>query len=82
MEDLLQESYERDKISSGVIIEGVTPEFIWYESEQLKQSMSNWQSRLTKIVAVMEARHKEHLKMIDGLLYENKKLKEELNERS
>jgi hypothetical protein len=57
-------------------VEGITEEYVWYNSKLLINKMSSWQSEFEKVAMVMEARHKEHLKIISGLLDECKKLKD------
>lgn len=60
---------------------GITPDFIWYESEILLRDMGAWESRFKRLVSVMEQRHKDHLHMIDGLLREVRALKQKLKEK-
>lgn len=60
---------------------GITPEFIWYESEILVRDMGAWESRFKRLVSVMEQRHKDHLKMIGDLMKENRTLKQKLQEK-
>jgi hypothetical protein len=69
-------------LKDSVAVEGVTADFVWYESEVILRQMEATQSRLKKLVSVMEARHKEHLRMINRLLDELSELKKELNERT
>lgn len=70
-------------VKDTITTEGITEDYVWYESELLLNTMRAWESKFKRLVSVMEARHKEHLHMIDGLLHENKLLKEQLkNERS
>lgn len=67
-------------MANAVVVEGVTADFVWYESEVLNADMRMWGARLKKLVSVMESRHKEHLEIIQNLLTENKQLKQELLE--
>ena len=60
--------------------EGITEDYVWYKSKLLINKMTDWQTEFEKVVNVMEARHKEHLKIISNLLDEIKKLKEENDE--
>lgn len=69
-------------VKDSVTVQGITEDFIWYESEILMRDMGAWGSRFKRLVETMEARHKEHLHMIDGLLHEIKLLKEQLNDRT
>jgi hypothetical protein len=66
----------------AVVVEGLTEDYVWYHADLLERDMNGWQSRFKKLVSVMESRHKEHLRMINGLLDELSELKKELNERS
>lgn len=66
------------EIKDSVDVMGVTSDHVWYETDRLVRDMSAWQSRFKRLSETMEARHKEHLHIIDNLLYEIKKLKEEL----
>lgn len=59
---------------------GITRDFIWYESEILKREMAQWENRFTRLIKIMEERHKEHEKMIDDLIAENRKLKLKMKE--
>ena len=61
-------------------VEGITADYVWYQSKLLTNKMNEWQLEFDKVVGVMEARHKEHLKIIGDLLDEIKKLKEKANE--
>jgi hypothetical protein len=61
-------------------VEGITADYVWYQSKLLTNKMNEWQLEFDKVVGVMEARHKEHLKIISDLLDEIKKLKEKANE--
>ena len=60
--------------------EGITADYVWWNAKVLTTKMSQWQHDFDRVVSVMEARHKEHLKIIEDLLKEIKQLKEKLNE--
>jgi hypothetical protein len=62
-------------LKESVTVQGITEDFIWYESEALIRDMSAWSSRFKRLVETMEARHKEHLRIIETLLHEIKTLK-------
>lgn len=66
----------------SVTTEGITADYVWYESKQLLAKLDAWKWDFKRVVKVMDDRHAEHLKMIDGLLRENKALKEKLKEKS
>lgn len=69
-------------IKDTVTVQGITEDFVWYESEALVRDMGAWQNRFQRLVSVMEARHKEHLRIIETLLNEIKTLKEKNRERT
>ncbi len=71
-------SSDMDQLQQGVIVEGITSDYVWYESKRLTDKMSSWGSEFQKITNVMETRHKEHLKMIADLLAERAELRREL----
>jgi hypothetical protein len=58
-------------------VEGITADYVWYQSKLLTNKMNEWQLDFDKVVGVMEARHKEHLKIIGELLDEIKELKKD-----
>ena len=58
-------------------VEGISEDYVWYQSQILTNKMKYWQIEFDKVVGVMEARHKEHLKIIGKLLDEIKELKKE-----
>jgi hypothetical protein len=70
---------EEFKIKEGVEIEGITPDFVWYESDKLIRDMQAWISRFQKLANVMEARHREHVKMLDDVMRQNDSLKFQIN---
>ena len=79
MNEFLKDVFIKDMADVNRV-EGITEEYVWYNSKLLINKMSSWQTEFEKVVMVMEARHKEHLKIISNLLDEIKKLKEENNE--
>jgi hypothetical protein len=70
---------EQFEIKHGVEIEGITPDFVWYESDLLIRDMQAWISRFQKLTNVMEARHREHVKMLDDVMRQNDSLKFQLS---
>ena len=58
--------------------EGITDDYVWWNSRILTGKMSSWTNDFERMVKVMEARHKEHLKMIADLLEDRKKLMDHL----
>lgn len=76
-----KEFLEEFNIKENIEVPGITADHVWYETDRLLAAMSDWHSRFKRLSSVMEARHKEHLKIIDDLLAENRKLKEQLKEK-
>ena len=68
------------EIKDSYTVQGITEDYVWYQSKLLANKMNEWQMDFERLVNVMENRHKEHLKIISNLLDEIKKLKEENNE--
>ena len=68
----IKESYE---------VEGITEDFIWYNSKILKNKMSSWKYEFERIVNVMESRHKEHLEIISDLMRENNFLRSKVKQK-
>lgn len=69
------------EIKDFVSVMGVSEDFVWYETDRLLRDMTMWQSRFRRMSETMENRHKEHLKIIDSLMQEIKKLKQELKDK-
>jgi hypothetical protein len=79
MDKFMKDNFIEDMASVNRV-EGITEDYVWYQSQILTNKMNQWQLEFDKVVGVMEARHKEHLKIIGDLLDEIKKLKEKANE--
>jgi hypothetical protein len=62
----------------GTKVEGITDDYVWWNSRILTNKMTEWSNDFQRLVKVMEDRHKEHLKMIGELLEERKQLKDQL----
>jgi hypothetical protein len=69
---------EQFEIKDNINVEGITADYVWYNANLLTQKMSFWATDFQKLVSVMEARHKEHLKIIDDLLAQQGVLKREI----
>ena len=65
----------------SVTVEGITEDYVWYQAKILTQKMSQWNTDFEKLVGVMESRHKEHLRMLDTAMHENRILKLRLKEK-
>jgi hypothetical protein len=62
-------------IKESHMTEGISADFVWYEAsvirEALKHAFSVNMHRFDKVVSVMEARHKEHIKMLQDVMNKN-----------
>ena len=67
-------------VEDSITVEGITEDFVWYHAKLLQEKMAHWQLDFEKLVKVMEARHNEHLKMLDTAMSENRILKLRLKE--
>ena len=75
---------EEDKlfvVKNNINVEGIDENFVWYESQILREAMNSWSYKFEKMVRVMEARHKEHLQMLATVMAENAALKRKLKEK-
>jgi hypothetical protein len=65
-------------IKESHMAEGISADFVWYEAsvirEALKHAFSVNMHRFDKVVSVMEARHKEHIKMLQDVMDQNRDL--------
>lgn len=68
-----------DKLQQDVTVEGITADYVWYNAKLLTDKMSFWEHDFQKLVRTMEARHNEHLQMINDLLQERGVLKREIS---
>jgi hypothetical protein len=71
---------DKDKIfeiKDSIKVEGITDDYVWWHKEKLLLQMKSWEFDFKRMCEVMEARHNEHLKMIEDLLREIKLLKKE-----
>lgn len=76
MDKFMKDNFIEDMASVNRV-EGTTVDYVWYHSKILTNKMKEWQLEFDRVVNVMEARHKEHLKIIGDLLDEIKELKKE-----
>ena len=65
-------------IKESHMAEGISADFVWYEASIIRNSMQSSLARFDKVVSVMEARHKEHQKMLQDLMDQNRALKNKL----
>ena len=76
MDEFIKDTFIEDMAEVNRV-EGISEDYVWYQSQILTNKMKYWQMEFDKVVGVMEARHKEHLKIIGDLLDEIKELKKE-----
>lgn len=62
-----------------VIVEGVTPDFIWYEMDLMQRKLSDISQRLNHVMKVSQARDHDQKKMMRDLISENSQLRVENN---
>ena len=69
-------------IKESHMAEGISADFVWYEASIIREALNGAfatnMHRFDKVVRVMEARHKEHIKMLQDLMDQNRALKYEL----
>ena len=70
---------DAEKLDKGVLVEGITSDYVWYNADLLTRKMGSWGHEFQKLVNVMETRHKEHLQMIADLLQERGNLRREIS---
>jgi len=68
-------------VEDSITVEGITDEYVWYHAKLLSAKMSQWDHDFQKLVKVMESRHKEHLRMLDTAMHENRILKLRMKEK-
>lgn len=64
-------NHEDFRIKESYTVEGITADFVWYESTIIREGLTAAMNRFEKVVSVMEARHKEHLKMLQDVMSKN-----------
>ena len=79
---MIPESLKQYEIKDNVMVDGITEDYVWYHAKLLQEKMTHWQLDFEKLVAVMESRHKEHLRMLNSAMEENRILKRQLKEKS
>ena len=70
-------------VKESHMAEGITADYVWYEASIIREALNHAFSvnmhRFDKVVSVMEARHKEHLKMLQDVMDQNRALKAQIN---
>ena len=64
-----------DRPKDEVIIEGNTPDFIWYEMDLMQRKLGDISSRLAHVMKVAQARDGDQKKMMRDLIQENTELR-------
>jgi len=73
---------EQDDTEDGVISEGVTKDYAWYQAKVLADSLDAVKFNLKRVINVLESRRTDNLHVIGELLRENAALKEKLKEKT
>jgi len=68
------EELNQMQIKDSLTTEGITADFVWYEASVIRNSIQGSLARFDKVVSVMEARHKEHIKMLQDVMSQNNAL--------
>ena len=76
-----EEFMKQFEIKESVTVEGITADYVWYNSELLTNKMSSWVHEFKRVVKVMENRHEEHLEIIKQLLAETNELKRKVKKK-
>jgi len=61
-------------VKESHMAEGITTDYVWYESSMIRNALESNLHRFDKVVSVMEARHKEHIKMLQDVMDQNRDL--------
>lgn len=69
------EAFLAHPTKDSVIIEGTTPDFIWYEIELLQRKIGDISSRLANLMKVSQGRDSDQKKMLRDLISENSQLR-------
>jgi len=69
------EQIQQFHIKESHMAEGISADYVWYEASMIRNAMEASLHRFDKVVSVMEARHKEHIKMLQDVMAENRALK-------
>lgn len=59
---------------------GITPDYAWYESEQIQRQIDGINSRFRHLISVLEERSRDQNKMIDQLMEANRNLSRQIKE--
>ena len=81
MSDERLKQFDEFNLKDSITVEGITDDYVWYHSELLLNQMKTWETNFRKLVNIMEARHKEHIKMLQSVMEENRDLKKQLKEQ-
>ena len=80
---MTQDEIKEFIVKDSIVVEGIVGEdYVWYHSKILTDKMGTWANDFQKLVHVMESRHKDHLKMLQSVMDENRELKKQLKEKN
>jgi hypothetical protein len=77
---MIKDQSKQFELKDNVQVEGITEDYVWYNTQILTQKMQSWQREFEKLAKTMEARHNEHLNIIGELIRQNNSLKAKLKE--
>lgn len=67
------------KVVEEGIVEGTTPDFIWYEMDLMQRKLGDLSSRIAHVMKVAQGRDADQKKMMHNLIQENTELRVENN---
>jgi hypothetical protein len=76
------EQMQQFHIKESHMAEGISADFVWYEAAMIRNALEASLHRFDKVVSVMEARHKEHIKMLQDVMQENRDLKARIKDEA
>ena len=78
---MIPDQFKEFVIKDSITVEGITADYVWYQSKILSAKMKQWSWDFEKLVKVMEDRHQDQLKMLQVVMDENRDLKRQLKEK-
>ena len=68
---MTQDEIKEFVVKDSIVVDGVIGEdYVWYHSKILTDKMGAWAHDFQRMVNVMEARHKDQLKMLEDFFKE------------
>lgn len=81
-DEMKQAGIKHPITEQSVVVEGITADYVWYQSKVLMSKMDTWKYEFERVVRVMEAQRGENMSMIENLLRENAALRAKLKENT